>query len=275
MRREVTTMSDQHAIARARQLPALPIVRRIGLADVKYALTAGCEDFLAMPTHLIFLAIIYPVIGLVLTRVTMGDGLLPLVYPLMAGFTLLGPFAAIGLYELSRRRELGLDASWTHAFDVLRSPSLVSIALLGVLQCLLFVVWIAVANALYGAILGDEMPSSISALYEQITGTSAGWTLIVAGNGIGLLFAIVTLTLSVVSFPLLLDRNVGAAVALLTSVRAVIKNPLPMAVWGLVVAAAVLIGSIPFFIGLALVMPILGHATWHLYRRVIEPAGMR
>jgi uncharacterized membrane protein len=101
--------------------------------------------------------------------------------------------------------------------------------------------------------------------------TRAGWTLIVVGNLVGFLFAVVALTISVVSFPLLLDRDVGAAVALLTSVRVVVANPLTMALWGLIVAALLVIGSLPMFIGLAVTLPLLGHATWHLYRKAVEP----
>ena len=100
---------------------------------------------------------------------------------------------------------------------------------------------------------------------------SAGWTLIFVGTGVGFLFAVVVLTISAISFPLLLDRDVGAAVALLTSIRVVAENPLTMALWGLIVAALLVIGSIPFFLGLTVVMPVLGHATWHLYRRAVEP----
>ena len=106
-------------------------------------------------------------------------------------------------------------------------------------------------------------------IHDVLT-TSHGWALIIAGNVIGFIFAAVVLSISVVSFPLLLDRDVGAAVAVQTSIRAVLANPLTMALWGLIVALALVIGSIPLFVGLAIVMPVLGHATWHLYRRVVE-----
>ncbi len=248
----------------------LPAIRTIGPNDLRVVLQAGVRDFLATPTHVIFLALIYPIVGLVLARVTMGEGLLPLAYPLIAGFALLGPFAAIGLYELSRRREQGLDVSWKNAFDVLRSPSRVSLAVLGIVQLLILVTWVATAHVLYVSLLGDTGPQSIAAFLRQVVGTPAGWTLIVVGNAVGFIFAAVALTLSVVSFPLLLDRDVGAGVAMQTSIRAVMKNPVTMAMWGLIVAAAMFAGSVPFLIGLAVVMPILGHATWHLYRRVVS-----
>lgn len=257
----------------AQRLTGAPIVRRISLDDLRQALRDGFADFSAMPTFAIFLVIIYPVIGLVIARVTMGEDLLPLAYPLIAGFALLGPFAALGLYELSRRRESGLDIGLGHAFDVARSPSLSSIAALGILQMALFLAWIATANALFTSLFGSVRPQSIGDMFHMALGTKSGWALIVFGNGIGLVFAVVALTISVVSLPLLLDRPVGAAAALATSVRAVVANPVPMTAWGLIVAVSLAVGCATLFIGLALVLPILGHATWHLYRKVVLPVG--
>src|SRR5262249_37451426 len=114
-------------------------------------------------------------------------------------------------------------------------------------------------------------PASISQFINDVLTTPAGWNLIIVGNVVGFLFAVLVLMISVVSFPLLLDRDVGAAVAMVTSVRAVLTNPVTMAVWGLIVAALLLLGSLPFFLGLTVVLPVLGHATWHLYRRVVDP----
>ena len=250
---------------------AQPIVRSIGLADLREALVKGIDDFYAMPTHAMFLCVIYPVVGFVLARLAFGYSILPLLYPLVSGFALVGPVAALGLYELSRRKEVGLETSATHAFDVLKSSSIGAIAALGFLLLAIFVIWVAAANAIYIATFGYATPSSIEAFLYDVLTTRAGWTLIIVGNGVGLLFAILVLAISVVSFPLLLDRDVGAAVALLTSIRAVVRNPVTMAVWGLIVGTLLIIGSLPFFIGLTVVVPVLGHATWHLYRKVIEP----
>jgi uncharacterized membrane protein len=251
-----------------------PEVRKVGIDDIRDALARGIDDFWAMPTtHVIFLSLIYPVAGLVLARLAFGYDVLPLLFPLVAGFALVGPFAAIWLYELSRRREQGLDVSWQHAFDVVRAPTFGSIALLGLLLMVIFFVWLAVAQAIYVATFGYEPAASIPAFVRQVFTSRAGWTLIVLGNSIGFLFAVVVLTISVVSFPLLLDRNVSAATAVATSIRAVAANPVTMALWGLVVAAALVLGSVPFLLGLAVVVPVLGHATWHLYRRVVQPGG--
>ncbi len=264
-------MAHQHVLMGAESNRARPIVRTIGLRDIKNALAEGIADFSAMPSHAVFLCLIYPIVGVLLARLTLGYEVLPLLFPLAAGFTLLGPFAAIGLYELSRRREQGLDASWQDAFDVLRSPSRGAIAALGLLLLTIFVIWIAVAQAIYVAYFGYEPAASIPDFLDQVLTTPAGRTLMIVGNLVGFLFALGVLTISVISFPLLLDRDVGAVEAVLTSVRVVARNPLMMAIWGLIVAGLLLIGSLPLFFGLAVVVPVLGHSTWHLYRKVVEP----
>jgi uncharacterized membrane protein len=249
---------------------ALPMVRKIGMTDLKDALAKGIEDFRAIPTHAVFLSIIYPVGALVVAQLTLND-LVHLFFPLAAGFALIGPVVALGLYELSRRRELGFDLWWTHAFGVRHSRSLGGISTLGVLLVVIFFLWVATAHAIYTLTFGYAPPASIPDFLRQVFTTPGGWTLIVVGNGVGFLFAVVVLMISVVSFPLLLDRNVGAGVAILTSVRVVLRNPVTMAMWGLIIAGLLLIGSLPLFIGLAVVMPVLGHWSWHLYRKVVAP----
>jgi uncharacterized membrane protein len=249
----------------------LPVVRSIGLSDLRYALVKGLEDFRAMPTHVIFLSLIYPIAGIAIWRATFGYDVVPLLYPLAAGFALIGPFAAIGLYELSRRRELGLDTSWKHAFDIIHSPSVWGLAALGLFLLAIFGVWLAVANGIYVANFGYRQPATLTEFANMVLATPEGHRLIVVGNVVGFFFAVLAFALSVVSFPLLLDRNVGVPVAIATSVRAILKNPGTMTLWGLIVAVGLAFGSLPLFFGLAVVMPVLGHATWHLYRRVVEP----
>ncbi|MBA1156422.1 DUF2189 domain-containing protein [Microvirga mediterraneensis] len=264
-------MANFHIVAGASEAPAHPVVRKITPADLKEALAKGFDDFWAMPSHLVFLGLIYPVVGVCLAALTFSNNALPLLYPLASGFALIGPIAGIGLYEISRRRELGLSTSWQDAFTVLKSPSIPSILALGVLLLVIFLTWLTTARMLYQSIFGYAVPDSYAGLINQVLTTSEGMRLIVWGNILGFVFAVAVLSISVISFPLLLDRDVGAAVAVYTSVKAVAMNPLTMALWGLIVAAALLIGSIPLFVGLAIVMPVLGHATWHLYRRVVEP----
>src|SRR3954452_4143534 len=264
-------MAHSHVISGEGLDQAQPQIRKITFADLQEALTRGVHDFLAMPSHAVFLCLIYPVVGFVLARLVLGANVLPLLFPLAAGFALIGPLAALGLYEMSRRREQGLDVSWKHALDIRRSPSLGAIVVLGLMLVAIFLVWIALAQAIYVANFGYAPAASMPDFANQVLTTPAGWTLAIVGNGVGFLFAVLVLTLGVVSFPLLLDRDVGVATAVLTSVRAVLANPFTMAVWGLIVAALLLAGSLPAFIGLAVVMPVLGHATWHLYRKMVEP----
>jgi len=262
-------MAFSHLLLGASGQAVRPVVRQISPADLVQALNRGLDDFLAMPSHAIFLCMIYPLLGLWLISLASGYSMLPLAFPLAAGFALIGPIAAIGLYELSRRREAGLDGATSHAFDVWYSPSFGAIVVLGLLLMAIFLVWLAVAQAIYVANFGYAAPTSVSQFVTDVFTTPAGWRLIVVGTGVGFLFAVVVLTIGAVSFPLLLDRDVGAAVALYTSIRVVLANPLTMALWGFIVAALLVIGSLPFFLGLAVVMPVLGHATWHLYRRAV------
>ena len=247
-----------------------PAVRSIRLSDLKEAIAKGYDDFNAMPTHAIFLGIIYAVLGLILFRLSFGYDVLPLVYPILTGFLLLGPFAAIALYELSRRREQGLDFSVEGLGDVFRSPSIGAIIRLGLVLLAIFVAWLIAAQTMYAQIMGGAEPASLGEFARQILATPAGHQLIVVGNTVGFAFALLVLVISVVSFPMLIDRDVSAGTAVRTSVRAVAANPLTMAIWGLFVALALVVGSLPLFFGLAVVFPVLGHATWHLYRRTVS-----
>jgi uncharacterized membrane protein len=248
---------------------APPTVRRIGLADLRAALRDGARDFEACRTDVIFLCLIYPIAGFIIGRFAFNHGLLPLIFPLIAGFALIAPLFGVGLYEISRRRERGIAKGWTDVFAVLRAPSIGSILVMGLILLALFALWLFAASFIYTVTLGPDLPISASQFARDVLTTPQGWTMIVVGMGVGFLFALVVLTISVVSFPLLLDRNVGVYRAIATSVRAVRENPGPMVVWGLIIAAGLLAGAIPLLVGLAIALPILGHATWHLYRRVV------
>jgi uncharacterized membrane protein len=248
---------------------ALPAVRKIALADLKDVLASGLRDFGAYRTDVIFLCIIYPLAGLILASVAFGYDMLPMLFPLASGFALIGPIAAVGLYEMSRRREQGVEITWADAFGVVSAPAFGAILVLGLILLAIFLLWLAAAYAIWLLTLGPVPPASIGAFAQQVLTTGAGWTMIVVGVGVGFLFALLVLAISVVSFPLLLERDVGLRTAVATSVRAVLTNPGPMAAWGLIVAGGLVLGSIPVLLGLIIVMPVLGHATWHLYRKVV------
>lgn len=262
-------MVNERVVTGREERPSRLPVRRIGVKDLSDALSRGYADFIAMPTHLFFLCLVYPIVTLISARAYAGYEVVPLVFPLLAGYTLIGPLVATGMYELSRRRELGLDISRRHAFDIFRSPSFGAIAILGLFLMVIYLLWLGAAYSIYAQIFGGEVPPSILGFIRDVFTTPPGWMLIVVGSIVGFVFAVVVFTFSVVSFPLLLDRRVRVMTAIQTSISAVAANPITMAIWGFTVAALLFVGSLPIFVGLAVVMPVLGHATWHVYRKVV------
>ncbi len=247
------------------------VTRRLRVADIFHALRWGLQDFWAMPSHLLFLGLLYPVAGFVLAFVTAGQNAFWLLYPLLSGFVLIGPFAAIGLYEMSRLRERGQQPAWRDAFNVFRAPHLGSILALGALLAVLFLAWLTVAYGLYSYFFGESPAKTYEQFFQQIFYTQAGVRLMLTGNILGFFFAVIALAMSVFSFPLMLDRHVGIDVALATSFRAVRDNPVVIGLWGLTIAVLLAIGMALALMGLAIVMPVLAHATWHFYRRAIGP----
>ncbi len=248
---------------------AAPMVRRISIDDLKDALMKGFDDFAANRSDVIFLSLIYPLAGLLLAQMMLSQAMLPLIFPLVAGFALVSPFAATGLYEMSRRREMGQTPSWSDALSVFRSPSFGSIVLLGLGLIGMFLLWMLAAMSIYWLTFGAVVPASPIAFFQEVFTTSHGWALIAMGCGVGFLFALAVLAISAVSFPLLLDRQVSVSTAVRTSVRVMTENPVPMLAWGMIVAGSLVLGAIPALVGLIVVMPVLGHATWHLYRRAV------
>lgn len=250
--------------------PALPRIRTITTRDLRDALRRGWEDFKAQPSHLAFIALIYPIAGVLLAHLTVSYNIFPLLFPLLGGFALLGPFAAIGLYEISRRRERGLDSSWEHAFALLRSPAIGQIALLGAMLTGLFIAWLFSAWLIYRGMLALPADISTADFLRTLFTTFDGWLMVVVGNSVGLLFAILAFSISVVAFPQIIDRRVDVATAVRTSIAAVEHNPRVMMIWGLMVTGLLVLGCLPMLVGLIVVMPVLGHATWHLYRKVVD-----
>ncbi|WP_421782079.1 DUF2189 domain-containing protein [Kiloniella litopenaei] len=266
---KTATQYDPVAHLERDAVKSIPKINKITVEDLMDVLAKGLNDFKHKPSHIVLLAIIYPIIGLLAARMTAGYDIIPLAFPIVSGFALLGPIAALGLYELSRRREKGMSLAWRHVFNICHSPAIGSISALGILLTVIFLVWLVTALALFKTIFGTTEITSIGAFISQVLTTPAGWNLILVGCGVGFVFAVVVLAISVISFPMLLDKDISAALAVQTSVKVVMTNPIPIAVWGAIVAGSMLVGSIPAFVGLCVVMPVLGHSTWHLYRKVV------
>lgn len=249
-------------------------VCRIGLHDLPEVLSCGLQDFLEKPSHYFFALLIYPVIGLALFLWASQGNAWHLIYPLLAGFALLGPVAALGLYEISRRRELGLEIEWQHWFSALRSPAFPTIAMLALWLLVLFFAWLLTAEWLYLSLFGSSSaPSGPLALLVDVIGTGSGWRLLILGHLIGFCFALTALGTTVVAFPLLLDQHVSLKTAVAVSLLATLKNPLPVLGWGVCVALILILGSLPALAGLIVALPVLGHTTWHLYRRLVRIDG--
>ncbi len=251
-------------------------IRKITLIDIAHALTEGFADFKAKPTtHLPVIALIYPLAAAFAFLFVFNYDTLPLAFPMISGSLLVGPLVTVGLFEMSRRIERGEDISGLQAFNFFKSGAVWDIAFLGMFLVALFFLWLATAMTLFAMTLGDpwqSLPSesaSLSEFVRQLLTTAPGWTLIIAGNLIGLVFAVVTLSTAVVSFPMLLDKQVSLATAMQTSARVVMANPVMMMIWGLIIVAAMTLGALPALVGLAVVIPVLGHASWHLYKKAV------
>lgn len=258
----MASIKTLHAVA----TPPAPSVRTLDAHDLNAALREGMADFREKRGDILLIGLLYPLIGFMTVLAVKGDYFW-IVFPLLAGVSILGPLAATGFYELARRREDGQDSSWWHFLDVARGPAFDSIAVVAGVLFALFGAWVVAAAIVYSAFFGGEIWASPGDFLAAVLTTPRGWGMILVGNLVGFCFAVAALALSVVSLPMLIDRDVGAGNAMATSIALVRRNPATMARWGLTVAGLLVLGSLPLFMGLAVVLPWLGYATWHLYRR--------
>ena len=245
-------------------------VRKIGGGDLRWALRKGLGDFQAMRGDLVFAGLIYTVIGIAAAVMTTNGPLMPFFFPVVAGVGLLGPVAAVGFYELARRREDGLESGWKHFIDVRHRPAVDDMGIVAGLLLAIFAVWLLIAGVLYVSLFGWATPTSIAGFFGMVFTTPAGWALILIGAAIGAVFGWIVLALSVVSLPMLVDCDVSASEAVSASWRAAHANKAEMVRWGLTVVGLLVLGSVPLFVGLAFVLPWLGYSTWHLYTRLVD-----
>lgn len=246
-----------------------PEVRQITTADLNWALRQGWDDFKARRGDIVFAGLLYPAIGSLAAIFAFRGDLLPLLFPMVAGVSLLGPAAAAGFYELAKRRQEGQPGDWDHFLDPLRGAKREPLAMLTLMLGAIFVGWLGAAWIIYQSTLAGVHQPGMGGLLNAVLNTREGWTMLILGNLAGFGFAVLALAVSVVSFPMVVDRPVDAGTAVTTSIRAARANPVPVAMWGLRVVALLALGALPLFIGLAVVLPWLGYSTYHLYTRLV------
>ncbi len=249
-----------------------PVVRRITAADIAEALSQGLRDFQAQPLLSLAFGALYAGGGILIVLCLTAYGLVYLAYPLAAGFALIGPFVAIGLYEISRRRETGAKVSVAAVWSTVRGRG--EIGWMAFVTVFFFVIWMYQVRLLIALLLG--LNASFSSVREFITvilTTNEGLLFLLIGNFDGAALSLILFALTVVSFPLLLDREVDFVTAMVTSVRAVVASPLPMIGWAAIIVTLLIVSAIPYFLGLVVTVPVLGYTTWHLYRRIVVPVA--
>jgi uncharacterized membrane protein len=261
-------MSEAHQPRTAIDTGSMPVVRTIHAADIVDALAKGIRDFQAYPAFGLFFGAIYMLGGVLTLAAAFRWDMNYLVYPLAAGFVLIGPFVAVGLYEVSRRRELGETVTWRAVLGVIFAQSGREISWMAFVTLFIFMVWMYQVRLLIALFFGlHGMPAgSFPAILFT---TPEGLAFLAVGHVVGAVLAILVFSLTVVSFPLLLDRPVDFVTAMITSVKSVVTNPVSMIGWAITVTLLIMAASLPAFLGFLIVLPVLGHTTWHLYRKLV------
>lgn len=250
-----------------------PVVRAITHDDVRAALSEGLSDFRAAPAYGLFFGAVYAAGGILLVLLTVYSGMGYLAYPLAAGFALIGPFVAVGLYEVSRRRDAGEPLGWRPILGVVFSQSRRELGWMAFVTLFIMIIWLYQVRLLLAIFLGFQSFASLGEFLTVVFTTPEGLMFLFVGNIVGAVLSAALFSLTVVSFPLLLDRDVDFITAMITSVKAVIAAPVPMLGWAAFIVASLVVATVPFFLGLLIVLPALGHATWRLYKRAVEPAA--
>lgn len=267
---ELTHSKEHPAFEDIALQPDAFTIRQIRISDLFACLRAGYADYGANPGSIPLLILFYSLFALLFTLFAFGEQLRYLAFPVVAGCTLIGPLVAVVFFEMSRRRERGQVLKWRSTFRFIHTYSFAPILALSILMMVLYVAWLYMAELIYFGLFSGSEFASMSAFVNELFSTRRGGALIFYGNFVGFLFAFTAMAISIVSFPLALDKPVTSITAITVSVRAFTSNLLVLAVWGIIVVALLMIGTALFLIGLAITLPILGHATWHLYRRLLR-----
>ncbi|GGE90339.1 DUF2189 domain-containing protein [Stappia taiwanensis] len=244
-------------------------VNRITFNEIVDALGLGMRDFRRAPVYGLFFGGVYALGGIIVLLSASALNMSYLSYPLAVGFGLIGPFVAVGLYEVSRRLETGQRLDWSGVLGVIWEQRRRELAWMAFVVLFVQIMWMYQVRLLLALFLGFQSFASFPAFLEVVVTTPEGLMFLLVGNVIGAALSVVLFSLTVVSFPMLLDREVDFITAMITSVRSVVTSPVPMIGWALIITVTLLISMLPFFVGLVVTLPILGHATWHLYRRLV------
>ncbi len=254
------------------QQSQFPATRTIAVADIKAALAAGFSDFLKRPLLSGFFGLVYAAFGIFFVAGLVWLDRIWMIIPVAVGFPLVAPFAAAGLYEISRRLQKGEDFTWSDIFLVIKRQRNRELGWMAFVTLFIFWVWIYQVRLLLAIILQNQSFSTFDGFLNTILTTYNGFIFLGVGTVIGAFLSTVLFTVTVVSMPLLLDREIDFVSAMVTSIKAVFKSPVVMIGWGCIIAVTMLLSMVPAFLGLIFTLPILGHSTWHLYQRVVEPA---
>lgn len=263
------TRSDLHARNQANLPDELPEPGHLTLPDLSAALTLGWRDFRRAPVFGLLFSAFYVLGGWVLASVAFASGQDWWLIPFILGFPLIAPFAAVGLYEVSRRIEAGEPLDTARILRVVFEQRQRQIPSMAMVILLLFMFWVFVAHTVFALFMGVSALTNITSSPEVLF-QGRGLVMLVLGTMIGAGFAVVLFSFTVVGLPLLLEREVDFITAIITSCRAVAENPGVMAVWAALITIWLFMAILPGFLGLLVVMPVLGHASWHIYRRVMS-----
>lgn len=247
-----------------------PEVRRLTFADLGHCLRRGAADFRAAPGFGVFFSAVYVLGGFLM--VWLGAGHVTWTLATSLGFPLAAPFAAVGLYEVSRRLEVGERLDWRGVLGVVWAERGRQIPWMGAIIVIYFLFWTFLAHMIFALFMGLSVMTNISESWEAFL-TPAGLVMIGMEIGVGGVLAFLLFALTVVNLPLLLDREVDFVTAMIVSVQTVRQNIRVMVVWAALIAVATLLALLPWFLGLVIVLPVFGHATWHLYRRALVSPG--
>jgi uncharacterized membrane protein len=245
-------------------------INTITVSEVLFSLRDGLRDFQKAPVYGLFFGLAYAAFGWLLIYLMIGLDFGSYVYPMVTGFALVAPFAAAGLYEVSRRMEAGEPLSWGAIFGCIFGKGGKAVGVMAIVTTFSYIIWLDIAAALY-VMFFSMKPPRFEALLDAILTTPRGFVFFVVGNSIGAVLAVVVFSIMVVSLPMVFDREVDFVTAMITSVKSVLTNPKPMLLWCAIIGVFTALSFASVFAGLLVTLPILGHATWHLYRRVVAP----